>query len=980
MSEPGKVLFRNVQTGQLGYVDAAKAQTFVDDPDYRPASTEELAQEKRDADNRTFAGKAETALLGAAESISDTAQTAIRLGNTSFMRVANPLGGMAIDAAQSQAKRVGMDLLDPGRSLMGQALGATIAPKVEQQYAARARELKEANAGAWTVGEVGGGITTGLLTGGVSGGFGKMAATGLAKAGLKQGVARLAGTGLAMAAEGGFYGAAGAETAARLSGKTTGASAEELLQGIGLGALLGGGMAVGGGATMAAFRKLVAKADEVLPGAGGVGAELRAAQASDDAAGAFREGVGAPATPESGLPKLWEASTGASRETLEKYGPHVNTPEAIEGRRLWQNRDKVIESAVPKMTAAMDQMEDALNSITSNVKQFELKEAGVHRMLEGIDQLQAKRVGISTARAVEGNLTDLIAQIPGGAETKSIRERLTKTLSYTKNHIDEFDHRASAARVFVGSDFIKKELQRTIDSLQFTSVKAASGTTWEAARAAVKKLEEEIQEPFRKSLEQESVWGRAGVAQREINGKWKPFIETGDRFKDELMRADSQKVWADGRRVHYADSAKIASWLDGVGTTRGQTAQERVREHIAATTDLLEAVNKYHPLDSEQLEKLAQARKAYETVNTELGHVDKTVGIANEIEDVARAEQKSSQLTSPLGGRVIGTVSGAIAGGPMGAVIGGLGMLNKPASAMAAADQIRSLADRIGVRMVGKAGSWVKSGATVSGKPTIGSRLSGAVQKAKSVAVQAAQATAEGVERSARVARKVAVPASVALFQGRDKDLDTAYERRSEQLLRVQQDPDKLLEKIAAATGGLHSVDPDLAGTLAVKAQASLAYLSSQLPSGTLDPTALEPGRKALVSRPQMMQFARIWQAVERPMSVIEDLERGLATPEQIEAVRTCHPETYQAIRSTVQAAILEVAQRGGRIPLGMRRQLDLLLDLDGAGEPAFAPDLADRIAALQAKQDASKPQSRPRKPPNFAKSAQLPQQNWPSA
>jgi hypothetical protein len=122
-----------------------------------------------------------------------------------------------------------------------------------------------------------------------------------------------------------------------------------------------------------------------------------------------------------------------------------------------------------------------------------------------------------------------------------------------------------------------------------------------------------------------------------------------------------------------------------------------------------------------------------------------------------------------------------------------------------------------------------------------------------------------------------------------------------------------------------------------------------------------------------MMRFAQVWAAVEKPETVLDDLERGMATPDQMAALKVVHPETYQGIRNAVVSALIDVGARKGTIPISMRQQLDLLLDLDGAGEPAFSPRVADRILALTAP---PKPPA-PRRPPQLSKGLAMPQDRW---
>jgi hypothetical protein len=952
------------ETGKFISADDALASDLLsnglDGQTVTAVSPEQWIAERQRREADTLAGQAETFGRGAAEAVGNIAQVGAKIaGYTPGTALTNYLAQPAWNAIK---EATGFDPKDLGRGLPGQVAGILGGPESEQAYIERTKLLHEVNPTSYGAGELAANVGVGLLTGGATMAGGKAIAGGLARAGLGQVASGALGTGAAMALEGGFYGAAQTEGQAREAGQTEGATAEQLVQGIGLSALLGGGMGLGFGAAGSAFRKLVSKADQVIP----PGIPGAATEAEATAKAAFS---GESRASEDAVARLQSKLTGADYETLQRYGAHNFSDEAVEGRNLWKNRTKTIEAAVPKMVDSLEQLDNAIEDITVNVKKVALKREGVQSMFEGVDEVAAKRTGMDRLRATMTSANEVLDSIPkDDPALDGIRKRLGRYVHFINNHLDGLKTEGqNAADVYVVSDLVKREAQKVEKALATTYQRSQDGSVVEAAGIAKNAFEHDVHEPLRVSLEDVDTWGRAGEAQREINARWKPFIEENSRYNREITTTDNNSVWGDGRTKYFPDSAKVQGWIEGIGTSRGQTAQEAVRERIRAAKDLVDTISKYHPLDSAQIDQLGNAERAYKSVQSELSRLDKTMSIANKIEDVIRAEKDAATLTSPIGtgmvGRTIGAVTGAIQAGPMGSLLGAAGLLAKPGSAMAAADQVSSMANRLGVKMTGKAGNWVRT-AGEAGQP---SRLSKVVEKAAPVA---------------KVAQKVAVPTAVSLFVGKDKDLESAYERRTNQLIRAQQDPDSVIENTARVTGGLATVNPSLAGALVGKTQVAISFLAAKAPAGTLDPTALMPGRKSVVPKLEMTRFARVWAAVERPMTVLEDLQRGQATPDQIEALRVVHPETYQAIRATVMDAILEVARKGGRIPIATRQQLDLLLDLGGAGEPAFAPEISDRISKLQAQAMKLKAPQAPRghKVPNLMASARLPQDSWPSA
>jgi hypothetical protein len=914
-------------------------------------------RQRRDAD--TLGGQVEAFGRGAAEAAGDLVGVLGRPMARAALGAAGAITGQQVDAGALEGV---LHRSIPGM-VAGAASGGSSGERLSaaNEYDSQTALLSEVNPGAYGAGELAGNVAAGLATGGVTTAAGKGAAAALGRAGLGRTAAAMLGTGAAMAGEGALYGAAATEGQAREAGQTEGATAEQLFQGIGLSALLGGGIGIGFGAAGSAFRKLMARTESVgvseLAEAG-----AKAANTEGEAAARAAFGEAAPkAVAEDSVARLQSKLTGAEYETLRDYGAHNQSLEAAEGRNLWKTRGKVVDQSVPKVVESIDSLDEALNSVTDAVRRVQLKKEGVELMLQGVPDHRALEYGMNQIAYTLQRSRVIRDLVPNRTWSKGVWDRIDAFTEYVQRHMDM--KRPDAAGAYVAADMIKREAQAVEKTLATMVTRSTNGNTVEAARKALEAFEMELQEPLRLALENENIWGRAGKAQKEINLAWKPYLESNARFEKELMTTDGVKVWADGRSRWYADSGKVKSWVESIGTSAGQTRQELVRQRLTAAKQLLSKIEEYHPLSEDQRPVFDRAMKASATLEDELGRLDETVGIANRIEDVVQAERNSAPIfNSALGSAfasVGGAITGTVAAGPMGGVMGGLGFLTRPGSAMSAADQVRAIAERVGVKFTKKAESWVKSSTTTSGTRQV---------------LQGAPKVADGA--GARIQR-VAVPTAVTVFQGRDKTLEDAYERRTKQIITAQQNPDGLIDALAGVSGGLPTIDPSLAGALVGKAQTAISFLASKAPAGTYSPTALMPDRKSVVPAMEMARFARVWAAVERPMTVLEDLQRGIATPDQVEALRVVHPETYQAVRSAVMDALIDVAHKGGRIPISTRQQLDLLLDLGGAGEPAFAPAVVDRIAALQAQQQQKQPPANNRKAPNFAASARLPQDSW---
>lgn len=938
----GARILRDPQ-GQLVQVDPEKADYLLEKGVggklFHDVSEKEVLARDIEATNSTLGSKVETFARTAAESAGDIA----RLGQYT------PSGLLAAKAIEGAT---GYDTIQQGRSLPSQALG--LAGGDASAYDERTRFLERINPGTAAAGSLTGQLLPAIATGGASMAAGQSLGGALAATGLRQGVAKAVGAGAAMAVEGAAYGAASAETSARQAGQTDGATAEQLLQGIGLGAVLGGGLGAGMSATGSLFRKLVSKADEVATPA------VATAQAETALAEQAAQTTVQPGKLARLYNELASTLTGSEKSTLDKYGIFANDAEAISGRQLWKARGEIIDEATTKMTSAVEQFDQAAEVLGQRVRNAEMKMANVGPKLEA-DGITAAAARSAAKEQVEGGMSALQRlreALPENSYSRAVRKEIDTALDIGADSLRRAVGKdATAESAYIAVDGFKRHLQRTKLSLERTELRAQDGITQRYAREASDALEREIQEPMRQSLENPQIWGeQAAAAQREINASTKRMIETQKRYKSELFGQTGNVDYFTGRPTSVVESGKVKSWISSTGTTEGATRQAAVRDHLSAQMDMIEAIAKHHDLGPSELKALEQARAASRELSDTIGRVDKTAAVANEIDQVIAKERGAAQLVGPG----MGIATGALLGGPIGALAGGaLGMILRPGSAIAASEAVHAIGQRMGIKTTGAASSWLK--------------------EATGLAKDGARRVASATAGTARFAGKVAVPASVAIFVGKSKSLEKAYEEKTRQLIRAKQDPDFLLDSLTRVSGGLASVSPSVAGAFVAKTSAAIDYLAAEAPAGTISPTPLNPARKSIVSRLEMQRFARIWAAVEKPMTVIDDLRRGMATPDQIRALRAVHPETYEAIRMQVSNDLIEVAQKGGRIPLNVRQQLDLLLDLDGAGEPAFSPRVADRILRAQEAQKAKQQQSRPRKAPNFAHGAQLPQDSWPS-
>lgn len=243
-------------------------------------------------------------------------------------------------------------------------------------------------------------------------------------------------------------------------------------------------------------------------------------------------------------------------------------------------------------------------------------------------------------------------------------------------------------------------------------------------------------------------------------------------------------------------------------------------------------------------------------------------------------------------------------------------------------------------------------------------------EKPLALAGKVAQQAPATVTTAARAAR---TPTAIELFQGREPNIQAAYQKRVEQIIRSTANyGEGVRNATQTALGGLSTFAPKLAQAAVVTTTKGAEYLKLHVPAGLIDPTVYQPSRRSQVSDLDIAAFARRWAAVANPMSVINDLRRGTVTHEQIDALKNVYPALYQELQVKVLERLRDLDAKGARVPFEARLQLDLLLDLNGAGDPALEPGFISRLTGLlQQKQAQQAQQKPPARPINLAKSRQ---------
>lgn len=782
-----------------------------------------------------------------------------------------------------------------------------MSPEEAAAYHKRERDLAAANPLAAEAGTIAG-TTFGL------GKLGVLGAAGRARAALGGFRGALAGG----AIEGGGFGAAQAMA------EDPKASAEHVLASGVIGALLGAGT----GALLHAGGRGLSRVF-ASPESSALTKEAAALTESslerDAAMGISEKGRAA---------KLWDSITGkvsgAPRELLEEVGPtgtrRTEAIKAVEGFDRWAD-----ETAL-KMQNLSNEATKAVDEVTAHVREAGLREDGIRKLTgEAWNTPERRRFSAAAVKLIGDNLDEAFApKVANGIVEEaianlpaSVKKQVELVQRQTGHMLDSFGEQDAASR-YVSLTQLKSNLQKTV-----LKMRTAAGETQrldpferDAVLEAASRVEH-IQEQLRQSLVDPKVWGdKVASAYSDVNAIWhEGAVDALNNYGHHFQRWTGSWDYETGRKVFESDPAKILSSLKQIGTANGAIAERTMVDYLHHTDRLIEKIGSKFDLDD-------TGRKAVESARERFGELRKMFESAR---DRTQLADKFKQLESYRSGGMLSMapVLGGFAGSGPGAAVGSiLGAAANPAGAARFVEGVS-----------GAARNWVKSDVLDSVSHWVRSAGESTVGKASKM----------------QDPRGLATSAAVALFRGKHQDVTDAYPERVQALL--QADP---------ATLGKHV--SDLAGEAMIEAGAgasnAIAYLRESLPPYLQSTTLLRSTQKMPFSQPDLTKFARIWGTVADPSTAIQDLKAGRFTPSQAKALQRVYPGIYDELRNTTIEALGRADAAGKTIPIQVREQLSLLLDLDGGGEPVLSYGFASKVqgfAAAQMKENQS--QQRPPAP-----------------
>jgi hypothetical protein len=865
---------RVVRNGQVGSVPGEKVEAFLrGNPGARLASQQEVLERAKSAKYGE----------GVANELRAGAEATARAATLGLSDVAiSELGG---DGAREGLRE--REERNPLAAATGTGLGIAATALASGGTGTLAKALSATPAGLAIRG--GQALEAGVLTGRLAATADQVGAAAQAAGAYRKAAALAAGGAL----ENSVFGAGEAVSDWALNPDAQERTAERLMASMkdraGSGALLGGlaagglsltGSALGKGSKLALER--VKKALGKGEAAAGEAGLTRAASAETRAATATAENAGTVTA---------ELELGAGKEL--KGGPLQELADGATARKRFSERQQLATTQVSDDITKLNTVSDELVGRTAATEQKEaawsklMKEAPPPNLdvtnqetvahLEALDselELASSQSNLYEKRGMAAfkAVTEDIGEISAGMRMARTPEELATNMR--------------------GLDRLKTRLGRIRNNLE-------SGANPDQAAAAV--LNKHY-EGLRQMLESADNWGEGAAAlQRDNNAAITSYLDYSRSFETRFALERTHRTVKSSRdpfaRVAEADPAKIGPALNGLGSAESAKLEDVLITGPQRQAEMLETLGKNLGWGPEKMAKVREARAAADRIAK---HTDELKGLARKGD---RWDETIANLQNiPWVG-------------------GGLAKLK------VSTGNALSLA--------------LNSGAGVAEG---GAARLGAMQRVYMASQGVATKIGEATERyartagsgTARVARLTASATTGDTRADRNQRFDKAYASVSE----FQRAPQAALGRVFRVQHSLGTIAPVLANAYADKTIRAAQFLAGKMPGRDADVHLFSKQADGVqppphVSDDEKREFLKYVDAVEHPLSLLDELESGRVRPQTVEAVQAVYPKLYADIRDGV---LDNLDKAEATPPYQARLSLGILFDLptDAALEPDF--------------------------------------------
>jgi len=418
----------------------------------------------------------------------------------------------------------------------------------------------------------------------------------------------------------------------------------------------------------------------------------------------------------------------------------------------------------------------------------------------------------------------------------------------------DITNESSAADIFQALDDLKGSLDKDIKYGKIPSAADAD------AQNVIKGLRGSIKE----NLENEEIWGKAATRQAAFNDAYNEYVTnlTGkNAFRSKFM---TQAPSRSGKVEWQIDPVKVKTYFNQIGTDKGDVRADLLANYLRTSKNLLDEVEKSY----QALPERTFSRKDYDTL----------FGQAEKINDESLRQAAFNKQINSLGGGGHNTY------------------LGEGAAAFAALHHPVLGAAIEGYNVLRNSGLTIQRLAKIERAIQQTNRAMGYLTK-------------NIFKAGTKVGQKYAgyVGGTASSLYDKEK-----HDKIMDRIVEYTNDPEKLTNHLDAMAKPVIESAPDMGTNIQQTAAVGINFLRSKLPQGP-DPKPLS--KPYVPSQQEIAQFKKYYDAVENPLSALEQIKTGMLSKETLETLNTVYPQLYDSMKENVTE---ELASH-----LGKKRDID---------------------------------------------------------
>jgi hypothetical protein len=136
--------------------------------------------------------------------------------------------------------------------------------------------------------------------------------------------------------------------------------------------------------------------------------------------------------------------------------------------------------------------------------------------------------------------------------------------------------------------------------------------------------------------------------------------------------------------------------------------------------------------------------------------------------------------------------------------------------------------------------------------------------------------------------------------------------------------PDQFHSMLDKSTVNLHEYAPQTAFAVQQKMVVAAGFLASKAPRGTQTSVLSKPYEP---SKSEVMKFARYYNMVEKPTSILQKIKIGQVLPEEMETLKVVYPQMLQQMQGIVMEELADHMAAGKDLPYQVKIGLSQFLE-----------------------------------------------------